>query len=304
MWLLPSNALGIVKRLILIYTLLSGFLFPSPVQAAALDTVIKLVVGAGSVFGFAQSAEAYNIHNQKEDIVAELKKRGLDPRDGAIFQIVFQVDPNVSDRWFFSPNVYALVQIAGQGDFIPASITKGYKGQKLLITFYGHQIQPGAKVLIHILDDKEFFNSSWKAIMESVESQIDFKINGAAITPLVSAQMEAGGQIQIHAPKDITLQPPGYLATADLQAPNSGDGVWLADGKLFDRNKHEAGVLQFGQIWRADPALLSVLSTSTWRIVFWGGIAIVFGAVFVQQMRANKNPKQVLNQSPTPPVAG
>ncbi len=271
------------KRIILSFLLLLTCQPPAQAggRATVFNVVIEMIVGAGGVFAAAHSAEAKAIYDQKAAVVDDLKERKLNPRDGAIFQIYFSVDPHSAHRWFLSPNVYALVQPEGQGDFIPASITKGYRGQPLSLTIYGRQIRPGGRILVHILDDKEFWNTTWNSLLQT---EIPFPVVGVTVTPMVKVQWGANGKIRV-LNKDITFQPPGRMATADITVPSASDGIWMADGTLYDVEKKPVGKLQFGQIWRADPRLLTEMSTLTWRIVFWGGLAIVLGLVFVWQFK-------------------
>jgi hypothetical protein len=101
---------------------------------------------------------------------------------------------------------------------------------------------------------------------------------------MLNAQFDASGKIRL-INKDITFQPPGYLATADIAVPSTTDGIWMADGTLYDAEKKQVGKLQFRQIWRADPRLLTDMSSLTWQSVFWGGLAIVLGIIFVSQFK-------------------
>jgi len=158
------------------------------------------------------------------------------------------------------------------------------------VTVTGRQIRPGGTVHVHILDDKQFWNTAWNSILQT---EVPFKVGGEVwITPTMKANVDASGRIKI-LNKDITFQPPGYLATAQVVVPESEDGLWLATAKLLDRNNVEAGVLQFGQIWVADPADLSNLAISTWHVVFWGGLALVllliFGQVFLRKKTAQQD---------------
>jgi hypothetical protein len=252
-------------------------------RVTLLKTALKMITGSSAVLSAANSAEATTIHNQKADVVSDLKQHNLNPQDGAIFQIYFSVDPSAAHRWFLSPNVYALVQLEGQGDFVPASIARGYSGQTLSLTVYGRDVRPGGRIIVHILDDKEFWNTTWNSLLQT---EIPFQVAGTTVLPMVKAQFAAGGTIRL-INKNITFQPPGYLATADLSVPATTDGIWMADGTLYDAEKKQVGKLQFREIWRADPKLLTDLSSYTWRIVFWGGLAVVLGIVFISQFKSS-----------------
>ena len=254
-------------------------------SAGSLDVVVKLATGAAAVFASANAAEAATVYRQKDSVISQLKARGLDPKDGAIFQVYFAIDPNAAGRWFLSPNVYALVQIEGQGDYVPAFIAKGYRGQEVSLIVYAHQVRPGGRILVHILDDKEFWNTTWNSLLQT---EVQFTVAGATLTPLAKIQFDAQGGLRL-INKDITFQPPGYMATADFIVPQAEeDGTWLADGTLFNSEKNQVGKLQFRQVWRVDPKMLDDLPLQTWRIVFWGGLALVLAIIFASQFKAKR----------------
>jgi hypothetical protein len=246
------------------------------------DTAVRIFTGGGAAFGAAQSAEAQEIHAETDLVLADLRRRGIDPTGGAIFQLYFEIDPASAGRWFLSPNVYALVQIEGQGDFVPASIAKGYRGQPYTVTVYGRQVRPGGRILVHLLDDKQFFNAAWNSLLQT---EVPISVAGQYITPMFKAEMTAEAKIKI-LNKDITFQPPGYMATADIKVPSSKDGIWLADGRLTADNK-QVGVIQFGQIWVPNLSVMEENRKSKWSMIFWGGIAVVFVIVFLSQFANN-----------------
>ena len=252
---------------------------------AVYKNVVKLLVGEEAVRSFANGSEAATIFKQKLNVVSDIERRGLSATDGAVFQIYFQVDPNASDRWFFHPNVYARVQLEGQGDFVPASISKSYSGQKLSLTVYGRQVRPGGRILVEILDDKEFWNSTWNSLLKT---EIGFHVAGLAVTPMAAVKIDSGGKIRL-LNKDITLVAPGYMATADITVPQTPDGTWLANGKLFDRKQLEVGFLQFGQIWRADPRVVADVPKLAWKTTYWIGLGVVLSVIFVSQFFRKKN---------------
>src|SRR5205085_4841441 len=82
-----------------------------------LNLAINILTGAGASFAASKASEAESLYVARDRVAKELKLQGLDPSGGAIYSLVFQVDPNASDRWFFNPNVYALVQLEGQPDY-------------------------------------------------------------------------------------------------------------------------------------------------------------------------------------------
>ena len=277
-------------------TILIALWFSGIVEArnpkAVFDTLVKVAAGAGAAMAVAESAEAHEVHASKDRILADLIEKGVDPTNSAIFQLYFRIDPSSAGRWFLKPNVYALVQIEGQGDFIPASIAKGYKGQAYTVTVFGRQVRPGGRILVHLLDDKQFWNNAWNSVLQT---EVPVSVGGQYLTPMLRANATASAGIQL-LNKDITFQPPGYMATADITVPSSSDGIWLADGRLM-AGSTQVGVMQFGQVWIPDSGLLQEKRSSKKAMIFWGGLAIVLVVVFISLFNKGSDAAENLEQS-------
>jgi len=256
----------------------AGIRIPAPV----FKTIVTVISGAAAAASLGQSATEEERRIEIDKTIEELKAKGIDPRDGAIYQLYFKANPKAAGRWFFKPNVYALIQIEGQGDYVPAAIARGYEGQEFSVTIYAHQIRTGGKVLVHLLDDKQWWNTAWNSILQT---EIPISITGKSITPLVRAEVQSDFSIKL-INKDVVFQPPGYIAQASITVPHSEDGIWLAEGRLEDKETHDAGRIQFAEIWRAD--VYSKKSHSTWAFIFWGALAIVLFLVFLKLLLGKK----------------
>jgi hypothetical protein len=56
----------------------------------------------------------------------------------------------------------------------------------------------------------------------------------------------------------------------------------LAKASFYDSNQNSIGQLQFAQIWRVPPNVITDPIPAHRNYVFWVGIAIVFGSVFLK----------------------
>ena len=245
-----------------------------PVPKDAQKLIAAVTTGVASVFASSQTAEAKAAYEAKTVTIRELEKLGIDTKDGALYQLFFQVDPSASDRWFFNPNVFVLVQIEGQyGDFIPASCAWSYKGQPYCVSFYAKEIQPGAAVIVHMLDDKTLSRQVWENLLKKRHPiRLDVEIIPSVINVSYSTSLQLVDD-------DYTINSYGHLATTEFIVPESPDSAWLVEARFLDKSNRDVGRLQFKQVWRVDPKLAS-LSFS--RVIFWVGLAVVFGLIFIK----------------------
>lgn len=248
-------------------------------KGQALKWVVTLVTGAGAAESFARADEARSVYTQKDSVVQNLKAQGIDPTDGAIFSLYFSLNGDVSSvMWadvFSKPDIFAIVQIEGQGTFLIRDIHNDYGGQPILNNVIAKNAAPGARILVHILDDDNLSDTIWNQILQS---RVSYRVTSQiACTTFARVNVEASGGIRL-LDRNVIIDAPEYIATAEFRVPSSPDGRWVANGVLRDTQNREVGKLQFGQIWRADPQLIPAAAQSHSRAIFWwvfGGVALL-----------------------------
>jgi len=159
------------------------------------------------------------------------------------------------------------------------------------MTIFGKQVQPGSRVLVHLLDDKEFWNTAWNSLLKT---PVHISFDGKFISSMVRANLAADTTIRL-IDKDITFQAPGHMAQAEILVPSSTDGIWCAQFRLISPDKNDVGVLEFGQVWTAKPSLLRSIRLSQWSMVFWGGMACVLAITFIGRFFTTRNPQSEKN---------
>jgi len=283
------------KLLLLVVGLALAVPHQSHAQASkALKWVFTLVTGAAAAESFARADEAHSVYKQKDSVIQNLKAQGIDPTDGAIYSLYFSLNGDVSSvMWadtFSKPDIFAVVQIEGQGTFLIPDIQQDYSGQPILENVIAKNATPGARILVHILDDDCLSNTIWNQILQS---RIDYRVtsenwikrfilfHGIQATTFARLNFETSGSLRL-LDRNMVIDKPDYIATAEFTAPSSPDGRWLANGILHDSKNREVGKLQFAQIWRADPQLIQEAAKSHSRGIFWGvfgGVALLVGVV-------------------------
>jgi len=270
------------KLLLLVVGLALAVPHQSHAQASkALKWVFTLVTGAAAAESFARADEAHSVYKQKDSVIQNLKAQGIDPTDGAIYSLYFSLNGDVSSvMWadiFSKPDIFAVVQIEGQGTFLVPDIHNEYAGQPILENIVAKNATPGARILVHILDDDSLSDAIWNSILQS---RVSYRVTSEiSCTTFARVNVEASGQIRL-LDRNMVIDAPDYIATAEFTAPSSPDGRWLANGILRDSENRDVGKLQFAQIWRADPQLVQEAAQSHSRGIFWGvfgGVALLVG---------------------------
>lgn len=255
----------------------------------ALKAVIGLGIGAAAAKSFERADEASSVYKNKDSVAQNLKTQGIDPTDGAIYSLYFSLNGDVSSvMWadiFSKPDVFAVVQIEGQGTFLIPNIQQDYGGQPVLETVIAKHATPGARILVQLRDDDCLSNAIWNQILQS---RTDIHVTSEILaTKFARVNVEASGSLRL-LDRDMVIDAPDYIATAEFTAPSSPDGRWLANGVLRDSQNHEVGKLQFAQIWRADPQLVQEAAKAHSGAIFWGvlgGVVILVAGWFLKSQK-------------------
>ena len=271
-----------------IFVLMAIFTTLSPTELlAAPNNIVKLaitlVTGSAAAASAANASEAKAVYQEKDAVVEKLKAQGIDPTDGAIYSAYFQLDKNASaiywERWVGWPNIFVEVEIEGQGSFVLPRIEMSYQGQQMLENLIAKNVAPGTLIVIHVLDDYHLQNEIWNSILQS---KINYDISSTiTANQMLQVNADVNGSLQLLG-HDATIFKPVPLATAEFRVPDSTDGRWLAKANFYDNNQNSIGELQFAQIWRVPPNVITDPIPAHRNYVFWVGIAIVFGLVFLK----------------------
>ncbi len=258
--------------------------FPAHVIAGPANGPAKLIVtlltGAAAA-GAARNADAANaIFKEKEIIVDKLRAEGIDPANRAIYSAYLQLDKNASaiywERWVGWPNVVLEVEIGGQGSFLIPRIEMKYQGQPILENLIGEYAAPGTRVVIHVLDDKQFQNAVWNSILKA---KINLNVSaGVVANKLLKLNAQADGSFQI-LDKDMRILQPICMATAEFVVPESRDGRWLAEAVFRDTDNNTVGRLQFAQMW--DNPIIEAREAHS-NYVFWIVVTGAMGLIFIK----------------------
>ncbi len=257
-----------------------------PVSAVAgagngpLKLIVTLFTGVAAA-GAAKNADAENtLFQEKGTLADKLRSEGIDPANRAIYSAYLQLDKNADavywERWFGWPNVILEVEIAGQGNFLIPRIDQSYQGQPILENLIGQYASPGTRIIVHVLDDKQFQNAVWNSILKT---KINFSVSsGVVANNLVNLTLQADGSFQI-IDKNVEIVSPVCIATADFNVPESTDGRWLANADFRDKDNNVIGVLQFQQMW-SNPIVEAQKAHSSY--VFWVVVAVFCILVFAK----------------------
>jgi hypothetical protein len=266
------------------------------VPPETLKVITTILTGAAAAAAGGETTASYEVVKQKDALLDSLKAQGMTYEDPAIYSLSFSLNFDASAVYwadvFNRPDLFALIQIEGMGECIVPGISYEYSGQPLQETLLHREIPAGRKVLIHFMDDDTPNNSVWNSILQT---RVDFKIDTTVTerptaTKLKAVRSTTTGSIQL-LDSPLVLDAPDYIATVEFVVPNSPH--WSVKGRIFDAKAREVGSTEFRQLWRpAKPAVLKVQiekdrTRAKASMVWWAGLTIVLGAVFVKSLFGN-----------------
>lgn len=213
-------------------------------KAAIFTTAVKVLGGVTAILTAAGAYSEADMMSEIHDKMDELKKQGFNTATDGIYSVVVDVDPKASDRWFFSPNLYLLVQIPGYGDYIPRSFIKSYKGGKWTFSFFAPAAKTGS-IWVHAMDNKhEFFNTSLNSLLKTridISLSPEFSGSFGAITGTVRVQQLANLSLRL-LDEDVTFSPPSVIASSEIRIP--ADETWTSTTQFYSKGKN-AGTMYF-----------------------------------------------------------
>jgi hypothetical protein len=304
-----------MKKLILL-SIVSLLLQAGALEAARanpFNIAIKVLTGAGAAKALELGSEAdFRSSNAVESLV-RLRSQGVDLYDGAIFSLYFKLNSDASSVYwsdiFSKPDIYFVVSIEGQGDFLIPRYANEYAGQPILEKIISKQIDPGQKIIIKVFDDDSTSDLIWNNILKAKITQ-DVTAGISASFPL-AAVIGASGRIEVKTKtsvdfqflakeEHVTLDAPELVAVAEFLAPKTSEELWVADGLIVDQKNRQVGKFQFSQVWRAEPVIVEEIQSEIEKEegskVFWYGIAVVFILIFGKLM-ITKEDNQESNKS-------
>ena len=267
-----------MKTPALVFLLLTSLVFaPANSQAGARDQVLRvavgLVTGAGAATAMAQTGTA--VLDYQEGLAA-LQRQGCDVTNAAVYSLYFTLNNDASAVYWADligrPDVFAVVSIEGEGDFLLPDITNGYGGQPLLRNVVAKRARPGKRVVINFYDDDSASNAVWNSILST---RIPYTLT-ANVTALQAVLLEARstGSFQL-LDRPVTIDGPDIIATAEFQVPRfSFSDTWVAQGHITNASGATVGELQFSRLWNSQIDPPGATKDALQRIIFWGALSV------------------------------
>jgi len=254
-------------------------------RGKALHTIVTVLTGTTAAGAFAGGNMAANLEQDAANVIQRIRSRGIDPWKGAVYSTYLSLDNNAdSVLWadiFSKPDIYIVVSIEGQKNYLVPDIAMNYAGQPYLKNLYAETMRPGSKIVVSVFDDDTTSDHIWNQVLSTnVAFSLDSNIS---VSQPLAVSVTAGGALQLVG-HPMQLDPPELIAYAEFTSPKNREEVWCADGILYDGYKQKVGRIQFAQIWKADPAEIdSAIQEQHSREsakTFLYGLAIVLALVF------------------------
>ncbi|MFN2542602.1 MAG: hypothetical protein ABR514_10620, partial [Chthoniobacterales bacterium] len=131
-------------------------------SAKAAKAIITLLTGAAAAEAVSQTVGAKIDYDEARDA---LQKQGINTNEMAIYSLYFTLNGDVSSMmWadiFNKPDVFAIVSIEGQGNFLIPETYEEYSGQPILLNVIAKRARPGQRIVVNIYDDDSWSNRVW-----------------------------------------------------------------------------------------------------------------------------------------------
>jgi len=280
------------QRAIIIGLLISLLCSPTAVHAntgKAIKAVLEILTGAAAAKSLGNSAHAYEKYKTEDEILKRLKEQMVDGSNDAIYSIYFKTNGATwSDFWSY-PDVFFYVDIEGKGSFLVPQIHEGYRGTPILGRVLAEEVAPGTRIIVRVMDDDSTSDAIWNSILKS---RITLQASDTlSVTRFLPVSVAASGEFQF-LDRRATMDAPDFMAYAEFVVPETEDGVWLVDGKLYDSDHQSIGTIQIASVWSAKKQIAKQSNTvSSWfgSTVFWGVLGgcllLLFIAQVIQDLR-------------------
>lgn len=248
------------------------------IRKDAAKVIITILTGAAAAEAGSRTMEAKIDHDIARN---NLKRRGYNTDDTTIYSLYLSLNNDVSSMmWadiFSKPDIFAVVSIEGQGDYLIPQIHNNYSGQAIQTNIIAKACQPGKRVLITIYDDDTLSDAIWNSILQT---RIDCSLGGKfSAFGSVPVSLRSQGAIQL-IDRKIVIDAPDYVASAEFKTPRfSFSKDWVAMGSVVDSEGRNLGKLEFGRIWSPDSSPVEAMKDAFGRSVFWGILFVVFSGV-------------------------
>lgn len=263
-----------------------------PMGGGKFGTAVKILTSVAAAASLRNSAHALHDFQRERALLDDLRSRGQDRSDDCIYSAYFKVNGGKWSDLFSDPDLFFYVDIEGQGSFLVPQIHWNYVGGPILDRVLARDTRPGARVVVRVLDDDSWTDEVWNNILQTkltIDLSPEVKINRfVSIRPWT-----VGGQIQL-LDRNIVLDAPDPVATAEFVVPEAAGGFWAADATLYDGSGNDVGNVQFACVQSAKGEWQEHASAASgWlgSAIFWLVLGTCLLIWFVKQVFSKGPPE-------------
>jgi hypothetical protein len=247
-------------------------------EGKAAKILVTLLSGAAAAEAASQTVGAKLDYNTARDV---LRTRGYDVDDTAIYALRFSLNNDVSSMWwadiFNKPDIFAVVSIEGQGEFLIPEIYNEYSGQPILLRVVARHARPRQRIIITFYDDDTMGDAVWNTILQT---RVTCNV-GATFQAFKGLRIDthAQGKLQL-LDHPVVIDAPDFIATAEFRVPELSYSKWAATGPIVDSSHRTIGEFSFAPAWNPYEAPKEAMRWSTQQVTFWDVLTCVFLGVF------------------------
>lgn len=144
------------------------------------------------------------------------------------------------------PDIFPLIQIEGDGQYILPEIIYNYEGSRIIWNFKIKKIPPGRLISIYILDDHSGSNQMWNNILRT---HLKFDLGANSELSLgITASCDASGEIHL-LESDTVISGPKMIANYVLKSKSNEffSQEWHNQGVMKNSKGEDMGSVTFSQ---------------------------------------------------------
>ena len=184
-------------------------------------TITEVTTGSGAVLSATEAIDKSIVMKQKEEILEEMKKRGIKPTSESLYSIYLKLYDDKNALYWADlvgrPDVYILMKIEGEEHtYLVSDIYDNVKGQPIMETVLTKSGISGRKCMIIIYDSDSTSNRILNQLLQNTyKFQAGVNTRGITGIPL---SLTAEGDVKL-LDKNVTLNSDDFIAYAEFKIP-------------------------------------------------------------------------------------
>lgn len=246
---------------------------PASFKSEVGQSMIKVVALTVAAMSTALATSEYEEWINKTLDYEKLKEyKGYDGK-AAMYSLDVNLDKSIGGFFSGYPDVFFVVRIEGEGEYIAPYIEYGFKGGRILKSLLATNYKPGSKIQVIVYDSDSTSNEILNNLFKTkIYASGNFSIGG-----VVSVELSTSGIQIIRDEQKLMIDAPDLIASVIFDTPKDGD-YFVGQGSFEDKNGKQIGSIEIKKVWEKE------LDKSLFKTIFYLIIGIGFLIIFIKKV--------------------